>query len=190
MSKRVIYRHIPEENFIVGTVGNPGERAFFLQVTSTSGTNSIFLEKTQLIALVERFEELIRELKRKKMVSEQELFAPSTQLDSELIFPIEEDFRAGVMGITWEPENERVSLEIQEFSEMEEFSDLVQVDEDTSDHDFPPDILEALLTISQIRGFINLADDVISAGRELCPFCGLPIDLTGHLCPRANGYKR
>jgi uncharacterized repeat protein (TIGR03847 family) len=190
MSKRVIYRHDPAANFIVGTVGEPGERTFFLQFESISGINSISLEKAQLIALVERFEELIRELKRKKLASEEEIFAPAIKLNGELEYPIDEDFRAGVMGITWQPEDERVSLEVQEFSEMEEFSDLVQIDEDTSDQDFPPDILEAVLTIAQIRGFIKLADEVISAGRELCPFCGLPIDLTGHLCPRANGYKR
>jgi uncharacterized repeat protein (TIGR03847 family) len=190
MSKRVSYRHIPAENFIVGTIGEPGERQFFLQFTSTSGTNSVSLEKTQVIALVERFEELIRELKRKKLVSEVELYAPATVLNGELEFPIEEDFRVGVMGITWEPENERISLEVQEFSEMSDFSDLVQIDSDTSEFDFPPDILQAILTIAQIRGFINLAESVISAGRALCPFCGLPIDVTGHLCPRANGYKR
>jgi uncharacterized repeat protein (TIGR03847 family) len=94
------------------------------------------------------------------------------------------------MGITWEPEINRVSLEIQELSEMPEFSDLVQIDEDTSDFDFPPDILQAILEIAQIRGFIVLAQKVIDSGRAPCPFCGLPIDLSGHLCPRANGYKR
>ena len=137
MSKRVIYRHNPAENFIVGSVGEPGERSFFLQFESISGTNAISIEKPQLIALVERFEELIRELKRKKMASDSEIFAPAKMLNGELEYPIDEDFRAGVMGITWEPEEERVSLEVQEFSEMEEFSDLVQIDEDTSDYDFP-----------------------------------------------------
>jgi hypothetical protein len=23
-----------------------------------------------------------------------------------------------------------------------------------------------------------------------CPFCGIPIDPNGHLCPRSNGYRR
>jgi hypothetical protein len=30
----------------------------------------------------------------------------------------------------------------------------------------------------------------VSAGREPCPFCGSPLDPTGHVCPRANGFRR
>jgi uncharacterized repeat protein (TIGR03847 family) len=190
MSGRVVFRHNPTSNFIVGTIGEPGNRQFFLQFNSSSGTNTIAIEKEQLIALVERFEELIREIKRKKLSTDNELFATATSLDGELEFPIEEDFRAGIMGITWEPDEERVVLEVQELSDQQEFSDLIQVDTDTSEYEFPPDILQANLRISQIRGFNFLAEKVLSAGRQACPFCGLPINIGGHLCPRANGYKR
>jgi hypothetical protein len=31
---------------------------------------------------------------------------------------------------------------------------------------------------------------VVNAGRAPCPFCGSPIDPAGHLCPRANGFRR
>ena len=31
---------------------------------------------------------------------------------------------------------------------------------------------------------------VVSAGRPPCPFCGGPLDPGGHVCPRANGYRR
>ena len=106
------------------------------------------------------------------------------------LYPVEEDFRAGVMGITWDPVDEKATFEVQELSELEEFRDLVQIDDDVSEFDFPPDILQAIISIPQIRGFVNLANQVISAGREPCPFCGLPININGHLCPRANGYKR
>ena len=190
MSKRVVYRHNPTDIFMVGTIGKPGERQFFLQFSSISGVNSISVEKTQVIALVERFEELLREIKRKKLASDTALFSSAIKVDAELNYPVEEDFRAGVMGITWDPVDEKATFEVQELSELEEFSDLVQIDDDASEFDFPPDILQAIISIPQIRGFVNLANQVISAGREPCPFCGLPININGHLCPRANGYKR
>ena len=190
MSQRVTYFHNPTEDFIVGTIGEPGNRQFFLQFTSTSGTNLIALDKSQVVALIERFEELIREIKRQKLASEKSIFAPALNSQAELNFPITEDFQAGVMGITWEPTTETVSLEIQEISDLEDFADLVQIDSDTSEFEFPPDILQATLSIAQIRGFINLSDRILAGGRSPCPFCGLPIDITGHLCPRANGYKR
>jgi hypothetical protein len=31
---------------------------------------------------------------------------------------------------------------------------------------------------------------VVSAGRPACPFCSQPLDPSGHICPRANGYRR
>ena len=33
-------------------------------------------------------------------------------------------------------------------------------------------------------------ETVVRAGRPACPFCGGPVDEDGHICPRANGYKR
>ena len=40
------------------------------------------------------------------------------------------------------------------------------------------------------RAFSKRAQSVVSAGRQPCPFCGGPVDPGGHLCPRANGFRR
>ena len=40
------------------------------------------------------------------------------------------------------------------------------------------------------RAFARRCGAVVSAGRPSCPFCGQPLDPTGHICPRANGYRR
>ncbi|HUR73309.1 MAG TPA: DUF3090 family protein [Sporichthya sp.] len=40
------------------------------------------------------------------------------------------------------------------------------------------------------RAFAKRANSVVSAGRPACPFCGLPLDPAGHICPRSNGYRR
>ena len=31
---------------------------------------------------------------------------------------------------------------------------------------------------------------LVAAGRPPCPFCGQALDPSGHVCPRANGYRR
>ncbi|MEY3326047.1 MAG: hypothetical protein RL694_934, partial [Actinomycetota bacterium] len=51
--------------------------------------------------------------------------------------------------------------------------------------DAPP-ILRITLTPKQVRTFIDRASSVIKAGRQPCMFCGGPINLEGHFCPRAN----
>jgi uncharacterized repeat protein (TIGR03847 family) len=66
---RIIYRHEPATRFIVSAIGEPGQRQFFIQVKSDDGLNSVTLEKSQVIALTERFEELVRELRRGKLAS-------------------------------------------------------------------------------------------------------------------------
>lgn len=190
MGNRVKYIHNPVETLKVGTVGEPGARQFFIQVFSSLGRNTISIEKIHLQALVERLEELIRELRRQKLATVDDLNREFKKTSTDLDFPVEEDFQAGIMGITWLPELQKVSLEIQEISDQVEFSELVQIDDDTSDFDYPPDILQAILEIYQIRSFIKSAVQVIASGRAPCPFCGLPIDISGHLCPRSNGYKR
>mgnify|MGYP000492070039 CR=1 FL=1 len=53
---RIVYRHQPATRFIVSAIGEPGQRQFFLQVKSESGINAVTLEKTQVMALTERFE--------------------------------------------------------------------------------------------------------------------------------------
>jgi len=58
------------------------------------------------------------------------------------------------------------------------------------DIDMGPDLLIATLNIAQVKGFCERAMNIVNAGRAACPFCGLPIDPLGHLCPRANGYRR
>ena len=166
MSERIIFDHEEASRFIVGTVGSPGERAFYIQVRSTSGITTVAVEKSQVIALSERLRELVTEVRRSKLASLDELgLAPV--IDSEgLEFPIDEEFKAG------------------------EFTELISDEEDLADVEDPPDLLRLTVRLNQVKGFCNRAEKIVTSGRPVCPFCGLPIDTTGHLCPRANGYRR
>lgn len=177
---RVIYRHQPATRFIVSAIGEPGERQFFIQVKSSNGLNSVTMEKTQVIALTERFEELIRELRRGKLATAANLSAATVADDLPMELPIDEDFQVGVISITWE--KDLVFVNIQAISQDE---DLILDDLDSG-----PDLIIATLRIDQVKGFCERAKSIVNAGRPACPFCGLPIDPLGHLCPRANGYRR
>lgn len=177
---RIIYRHQPATRFIVSAIGEPGERQFFIQVKSSDGLNSVTLEKTQVIALTERFEELTRELRRGKLATAADLSAATVADDLPMELPIDEDFQVGVISITWE--KDLVFVNIQAISQDE---DLILDDLNSG-----PDLIIATLRIDQVKGFCERAKSIVNAGRPACPFCGLPIDPLGHLCPRANGYRR
>ena len=177
---RIIYRHEPATRFIVSAIGEPGQRQFFLQVKSAAGLNAVTLEKGQVIALTERFEDLVKELRRGKLATAADLAIPATLDDQPMELPIESDFTVGVISITWE--NNNVVVNMQAASQEDELL--------IDDIDFGPDLIVANLKINQVKGFCDRANLVVNAGRPACPFCALPVDPLGHLCPRANGYRR
>lgn len=185
---RIIYRHDNVERCVVGTVGLPGERTFFFQVRSVEGFNSIVLEKTQVQALMDRLQLMIRELRRNRLAGSQELNAPAIKDDQPLEYPISEDFRAGVIAISYEQGDQNIEIQIQALTE-DEHEELIDEESD-SDGEVLPDLLLVKLSIPLIRGFIDRASHVVAAGRAPCPFCGIPLNPEGHLCPRANGYRR
>jgi len=164
----------------VSTIGQPGERQFFIQIKSGNGINTLALEKSQVIALVDRFEELIRELRRAKLASQADLAEKAEVDDLPLELPIEQDFQIGIISIAWE--RDLVEIIIQAASQEDELI--------LDEFDSGPDLVIATLRISQVKGFCERARLIVSAGRPACPFCALPINPTGHLCPRANGYRR
>ena len=170
---RIVYRHDQPSRFIASAIGEPGQREFFLQVKSDDGVNTIGIEKG-------RFEELIREIRRGKLASPEEIGAKPLIDNKPLELPIEADFLVGIISITWE--NDRVCVNLQAASQDDE----IYLD----DIDEGPDLIVVKLKIEQVKGFCERAREIVNAGRPSCAFCSLPIDPMGHLCPRANGYRR
>ncbi|MHB8593573.1 MAG: DUF3090 family protein, partial [Acidimicrobiales bacterium] len=41
----------------------------------------------------------------------------------------------------------------------------------------------------QAAAFAIRATSLVEAGRPPCPLCGLPLDPSGHQCPRTNGHR-
>ena len=61
---RIVYEFDPVERFIAGTVGQPGERTFFLQASSGSKLVSVALEKMQVGAITDRVIEILQQVAR------------------------------------------------------------------------------------------------------------------------------
>ena len=52
---RTVYLYDPPDRCVVGTVGQPGERVFYLQTRSGSRITSVVIEKEQAELLAELF---------------------------------------------------------------------------------------------------------------------------------------
>lgn len=157
--------------FVSGTVGQPGERAFFLQVKQDSRLISVSLEKLQLQALAERISVIISEVRKSSPLV---VVEPYKYDDAPLDTPIEEEFQVGAISVSWVESEKVINLNLFEVEDEEEDSDLLDIS----------------LTLGMSSAFVKRSLALIKAGRLPCPFCGNPIDARGHLCPRANGYRR
>src|SRR6478735_2397231 len=175
----------PPERFVAGTVGPPGSRTFFLQARSGARVVSVALEKQQVAALAERVDELLDEV---MATGQNSSVVPAGLDDSEpLEQPIEEEFRAGTMTLSWDPDDERVVIEVFPFMEAAVVSP-DQVDEELEEPE-PDEIFLVRIPAGAARAFVKRAAQVLEAGRPACPFCRNPIDPDGHLCVPANGFR-
>jgi uncharacterized repeat protein (TIGR03847 family) len=187
----VVHSYDPPERFVAGTVGPPGQRTFFLQARTGTRVTSVALEKQQVSVLAERIDQLLDDL-----IGNTEATVPAApprdlEDNGPLEQPIVEEFRAGTMTLAWDADSERVVVEVFPVSDAEPDADpeseleIVVEEEVTYD-----EMLVVRIPPRVARAFSKRALEVVNAGRPPCPFCGGPLDPSGHLCPRANGYRR
>jgi uncharacterized repeat protein (TIGR03847 family) len=180
-----VYSYDPPERFVAGTIGQPGERTFYLQASGAGRMTSVVLEKAQVSQLAERLEELLDEvLRRSAGAAGGPAVAPAGLADDgPLDLPLNEDFRVGAIALAWDHDGERVIIEAQEDSDEPVEPLTEDVPEDG------PAVLRVRITPAQARAFSKRALQVVSQGRPPCPLCGLPLDESGHVCPRQNGHR-
>jgi uncharacterized repeat protein (TIGR03847 family) len=167
------------DRFIVGTIGAPGEREFYFQVRQKNILISLATEKSQATALAERVTTIIREIRKSAPLS---AVNPGPTDDQPLELPLDSEFVVGAIGIAFDP----TLLEIAISFRAEEADSL---SDEIADEDSGP-MVEIHLDLSMALAFAQRTLALVAAGRPLCPFCISPIDPKGHLCPRANGYRR
>jgi uncharacterized repeat protein (TIGR03847 family) len=182
------------DRFVVGTVGSPGQRTFFLQAKDGPRVTSVALEKQQVAILAERIDLLLDEaLRRSGGDAAIPAVAPAGVGDGRpLDQPIVEEFRVGTITLSWDSEDGSVVIEL--FPVTEESGDSTD-DEAADDAEAPIEVEADEMVVVKLdpayaRSFVRRAQSVVSAGRPPCQFCGNPLDPEGHLCPRANGFKR
>jgi uncharacterized repeat protein (TIGR03847 family) len=189
-----LFDYDPPERFVTGTVGEPGQRTFFLQARGDGRVTSVALEKQQVAVLAERVDELLDEVVRRTGgTAPVPAIAPTDQVDNDpLDVPIEEDFRVASMSLTWDGEREVVVIECREVAEPDDDDEdeAVVGTDDLNLTAAEGSILRVAITGLQARVFAHRAAAVVAQGRPPCPFCGNPLDPEGHICPRSNGYRR
>jgi uncharacterized repeat protein (TIGR03847 family) len=157
----------PVSHLTVGTVGEPGNRTFYLQGSKGSNLVTVIVEKQQTAMLAASFESLLDELARRYPEDEQD----AVWTDMRLRDPLEPLFRVGNMGLGYNDEVSRVVLVVYELVEEGE----------------EPNVVSFWASRPQVRALVKHSVEVIQAGRPICGNCGQPMDAEGHFCPNRNG---
>jgi uncharacterized repeat protein (TIGR03847 family) len=180
---RAIHVFRTPDRFVAGTVGEPGNRTFYLQAVQENRVISVMVEKQQVEVLAERVGALLVEINRR--------FGTPLPPDGEvedlnpLTSPVDAEFRVGTMGLGWDAEAQSVVVELLEVSDTEYDASVILDDSEDG-----PDAVRVFLSPDSARQFATRSQRVISAGRPPCPLCDEPLDPEGHFCVRTNGYHR
>lgn len=147
--------------FTAGAIGPPGRRVFYLQACDDTTTSSVRIEKQQVSALAEYLAGMLHDLPAPADIPA----AP------ELSEPVDAEWTVGNIGVAYDNDLDRIIIVAEQ---------LVEEDEPEGDS------LRVIISRSQVRAFIERAEELMAGGRPPCRVCGAPMDPEGHACPRAN----
>src|SRR5438270_3454519 len=165
-----IYELDPVDRIAITAVGSPGQRRFFLMATGSGRTMTLACEKSQIQALILRLHQMLEA--QQIEAQEQALLEASPE-------PGEPEWQIGEMGLGYHEARRMFVLVASESAAAEQTE---------APADDAPSV-RFWLSHDQVLAFSRQAESVLSAGRPLCPRCGLPIDASGHPCPVMNGAR-
>ncbi len=168
------------DRVVVGTIGLPGARTFYLQVRAGTQIVSIALEKQQSALLAEKIDEILDQL----ITVEGNPFSvptgtPIELVDNDQLEAVQEQFRTGAMSLGWDPTTAQVVIEAYPITDVDADDNDESLDEDGANE---PEMLLVRMPVGTARAFAKRTREIVGAGRPTCPLCGYPIDADGHIC--------
>ena len=168
------------DRVVVGTIGLPGARTFYLQVRAGKQIVSIAMEKQQSALLAEKIDEILDQL---STVEGNPFSVPTSTpielVDNDQLEAVQEQFRTGALSLGWDPTTAQVVIEAYPITDVDADDNDEPLDEDGTD---VPEMLLARMPVGTARAFAKRTREIVGAGRPACPLCGYPIDADGHTC--------
>lgn len=168
------------DRVVVGTIGLPGARTFYLQVRAGKQIVSIAMEKQQSALLAEKIDEILDQL---STVEGNPFSVPASTpielVDNDQLEAVQEQFRTGALSLGWDPTTAQVVIEAYPITDVDADDNDEPLDEDGTD---VAEMLLVRMPVGTARAFAKRTREIVGAGRPACPLCGYPIDAGGHTC--------
>jgi len=158
------------DRVVIGTIGEPGSRTFYLQARAGSDMTSIALEKQQAAVVAEMIDEILDQVATVAGNSfSVPTHTPVELVDNDPLEEVDEAFRVGSMNLGWDATVAQVVLEAFSLDEAHP-------------EDEPEAVMQVRMPVGTARAFAMRTHEVVAAGRPVCSSCGYPIDPEGHTC--------
>ena len=158
------------DSVTIGTIGEPGQRTFYLQARRGTQLLTLKLEKQQVGALAQMLLELLEDLPTLERVPGDE--APPLEE------PVLAEWAVGAMQLAYDSGNDRLVLLAEEVEAVDEQGDPVE----------SGGLARLVVTRLQAAAMAQRGEELVASGRPHCPLCGSPLDPDGHACPKTNGH--
>jgi uncharacterized repeat protein (TIGR03847 family) len=178
-----------------GAVGEPGQREFYIQARTESTQLTVLVEKEQVALLAAEAVTFLDRIADDFPEEGEE--APKEGLREPTV-PL---FRARLIGLGFDPERQRVLIELRERADNDDEEEGLEGELPAGERASaggvtPPAASEPIeeegfvariyATRSQVRAMAARGAAAVAAGRPPCPLCDMPMDPAGHRCPRWN----
>ncbi len=162
--------------FVPGTIGDPGQRVFYLQIGDEHSLVTLKLEKQQVRALAQFLRTVLDDLP-----------SPTKEAGSnDFLEPLDADWIVGQIAVGVDEAESKVVLVIDELVPQDEADESIDGLDDF-DWDGPEGSrVRAHVSVDLAARFIVTSENLMAGGRPPCSLCGQPLDPSGHACPRLN----
>ncbi|MCP2046712.1 DUF3090 domain-containing protein [Paenarthrobacter histidinolovorans] len=172
-----VYEFAWPDRVVIGTIGLPGARTFYLQVRAGAEIVSIALEKQQSAQLAEKIDEILDQL----ITIEGNPFSipkstPIELVDNDPLEAPQEQFRAGAMTLDWDPTTAQIVVEAYPITDVDADGEPLE------DGANEAEMMLLRMPVGTARAFAKRTREIVDAGRPICPICGYPMDADGHTC--------
>ncbi len=190
----------PVTHITTDAIGQPGQRVFYIQGRTDERVVTVIVEKVQIQTLALGVEDFLAEVNQRYP----DLPPVTPSYDEALMHiqpPVDPLFRVGELGLAYDADSDLAVLVVREIqttdvegnaegaepSLMDEAPQEADVDADAAAEE--ASVVRFWCTRSQLSAMSHWGLEVSGRGRPTCPYCGQPMDPSGHFCPKRNGHK-
>jgi uncharacterized repeat protein (TIGR03847 family) len=163
------------DRFSADALGPVGQRVFLVHVAQAGTALTVKVEKQQVAVLAGYLSRLVGQLGRPGHLPE----------DLDFDAGVEPDWVVGTIGVSYDEDTDRLVVVLEERGPAAEIEETV----DGEEHEPMGMVARVAISKEQAAAFAIRATTLVEAGRPPCPLCGLPLDPSGHDCPRTNGHR-